>query len=138
MTSGARRRGRPPFKPTAKQRREVEEFVSCGMKAVQIARAIGIHEDTLQKHFAEELATGQAKRRGEVIRLLYRSARAGNVSAQKKLEEMTQRAAAEAAFVEPEPKQPKKGKKEAATEAALMAGQGSDWGDDLTFPHKPN
>jgi hypothetical protein len=136
MAEEKRGRGRPAFKPTATQRREVEELISCGMKRDDIARAIGISPNTLEKHFPEELATGASRKRAEVIRMLYRNARGGNVSAQRKLEEMTARAGLEADFNEPAPR--KQGKKEAAAEAALTAGQGSDWGSDLAFDQKPN
>lgn len=138
-------RGRPPFAPTTAQRRQVGELLACSMSKKDIARVLGIHEETLEKHFGEELATGAAKRRAEVIGLLFKNARAGNVSAQKKLEEMSGQAVAAASFDQPEagrraapPAAKPKGKKEAAAEAALTAGQGSDWGEDLAFVHKPN
>lgn len=121
--------GRPPFKPTAAMRRQVEELRSCGMSEDSIARAIGISTPTLQKHFAEELLNGSAKKRAEVIRMLYRSAAKGNVSAQKKLEEMTRQAALAEAMMVPRPteaKAPKLGKKQqeaAAAEAAAAPGQ---------------
>lgn len=83
------KRGRPQFRPTATQRREVEEMIACGMSEDDVARAVGIATETLRKHFVEELATAKAKRRGEVIKLLFRNARKGNVSAQKHLEAMT-------------------------------------------------
>ncbi|MCP4385714.1 MAG: hypothetical protein GY798_30615 [Hyphomicrobiales bacterium] len=41
---------------------------------------------TLVKRFPEEVANGVAGKRAEVIGLLYKSARAGYVSAQRKLE----------------------------------------------------
>lgn len=84
-----RKRGRPPYKASAKQRRTVEEMRSCGESVASIARALDIDEDTLLKHFEQELAHGQSRRRREVIELLYRNARRGNVSAQKRLEQMT-------------------------------------------------
>lgn len=125
--------GRPAFVPTAAHRRQVEELLSVGTSADIVARAIGITEPTLRKHFAEELANGMAKRRAEVMNLLFKSARKGNVAAQKHLEQMTARAAAEAAFTgaDEAPAAVKRGKKEQAADAALSAGEGSDWGDDL-------
>lgn len=83
-----KRRGRPPFKPTPSQRATVEQMRYCGEPAAVIARAIRIDEDTLRKHFVEELANGHAKRRKEVVGFLFAAARKGNVTAQKKLEEM--------------------------------------------------
>lgn len=85
---GRRKPGRPPYRATIEQRRIVEEMKFCGESENVIARALGIDVDTMRKHFAEELADGHAQRRKEVIGLLFQSARGGNVSAQKKLEEM--------------------------------------------------
>lgn len=133
------KRGRPAFKATAALRRRVQELVACGMSQDDVARAIGCTTPTLQKHFAEELQTGAAKKRAEALGLLWKSARSGNVAAQKKLEELTKVAAAEAAFDslrDPAPaKAPKLGKKEQAAEEAKGAGgPGSEWGDDLRPP----
>lgn len=133
--------GRPPFKPTAAQRRQVEELVSCGMGHTDIARALGIARETLRKYFADELAEGLARRRAEVIALLYKSARKGNVSAQKALDLATARAGAQASFAEdaePAPRPVKLGKKEQAQLDAATAGEGSEWGDDLKPGIRPN
>ena len=70
-------------------RRKVSELVACGIDQDDIARAIGCSAPTLTVHFAEELATGRAVRRAEVISLLFRQARRGNVTAQKTLEHLT-------------------------------------------------
>ena len=80
---------RPQFKATPALRRKVEELASCGMTQDDIVRAVGCSTPTLAKHFEDELATGAAKKRAEVIALLYKQARKGNVTAQKKLEELT-------------------------------------------------
>lgn len=135
-------RGRPPFKPTTAQRKQVTELVACGMKQDDMARVIGISTPTLVLHFEEELKTGVAKKRAEVIGFLFKTAKKGNVSAQKKLEEMTRLAAAQAAFEQqPHLQQPSsdqrpaaatpEGKKAQAQAAAHGAGHGTDWDDDL-------
>jgi predicted transcriptional regulator len=126
------KRGRPAFKPTAKQRRSVEQMVSVGEPIATIARALGIAENTLRQHFAEELENGWAKRRLEVTDLLYANARKGNVSAQKHLEHMTA-VAATASLREPEqakdPKAPKLGKKDQAAADARQPDTESVLGD---------
>ncbi|MDB5582149.1 MAG: hypothetical protein JWR80_7325 [Bradyrhizobium sp.] len=104
--------GRPAFKPTAATRRKVEEWVSCGMSQDDCARALGISTPTLVKHFEEELANGVAKKRAEVIGMLYKAAKTGNVTAQKKLEEMSRVAGAAEAVKGREKKEPEPGKKE--------------------------
>lgn len=125
--------GRPRFVPTEDQRLQVEQMVGAGMSELDMAGALRVARETLRQHFAEELRAGRAKCRAEVIHLLFRSARAGNVAAQKHLEVLTARAIAEAAFTEAEPteKGSKLGKKEQAAQAATTAGEGTDWGDDL-------
>ncbi len=80
--------GRPTYRPSLEDRQTVEEMKFVGESDNMIARALGIDPDTLRKHFANELADGHAQRRKEIIGLLFKSARDGNVAAQKKLEEM--------------------------------------------------
>jgi hypothetical protein len=127
------------FKVTAALRREVELLVCVGMSHDDVARAIGCTKPTLYKYFREELDAGHAKKRREIIRMLHKSAKAGNVSAQRKLEEMSRLAGAAAAFEQPTaPKPEKLGKKEAAAVAARNVGaEGGEWGDDLHVPDRP-
>lgn len=139
----AKTRGRPRFKPTPAMRRNVEQMVSVGDSQETIARAIGIAKDTLELHFAEELKTGYAKKRREVLDLLFKAAKKGNVTALRTLEAMTRVAGAAADFDEragqgeenDKPITPsravKLGKKEIQREEALLAGQNSEWGEDL-------
>ena len=121
--------GRPEFKATPALRKKVEQLVACGMSQEDIARVVGCSKPTLAKHFPDELDTGAAKKRAEVIALLFKKAAQGNVAAIKKLLEMNAPPAAPGA-----PAQGKVGKKEAADIAAATAGQDSAWGDDLTTP----
>ncbi len=115
------RKGRPEFRPTTPMRRAVEQMAAVGERHETIARAIGISGVTLSKYFAGELVDGRSKRRREVVDLLFKSARSGNVSAQKKLEEMTGATA-------PTPRtEPKLGKKERANAEAENAGEGTEW-----------
>ncbi|MCW5695799.1 MAG: hypothetical protein KIS96_03580 [Bauldia sp.] len=137
MPSTKRGRGRPAHKPTAATRRTVEQMVSCGETHDTIALALEVSDETLRLHYRRELDVGAAKRRRELLDLLWQSARKGNVSAQKKLEETTRLAAASAKFDQPpkgesQPQRPATlGKKELAQRAAETAGHGTDWGDDL-------
>jgi hypothetical protein len=115
-------RGRPEFRPTTLMRRAVEQMAAVGERHETIARAIGISGVTLAKYFAGELLDGRSKRRREVVDLLFRSARSGNVSAQKKLEEMTG-----ATPAVPQSDAPKIGKKERANVEAENAAEGTSW-----------
>src|SRR5688572_21509988 len=112
--------GRPTFQVTAALQRQVEELVSCGMTEADIAGAIGCSRPSLRTHFRDQLKTGRAKRRAEVVRLLFASARKGNVSAQKKLVDIT----GIAATARPAPKPNRLGKKEQAELDAQTAAEG--------------
>lgn len=119
-----KRRGRPVFKATPARRRIVQEMLACGERQDIIAAAIGCDRDTLRKHFARDLDIGRAERRREIIQLLFRSARKGNVAAQKRLDDMTRIAGAEERLGAT-PERPRQiGKKEQAKEAAEAAATG--------------
>jgi DNA-binding CsgD family transcriptional regulator len=118
-------RGRPSFEVTPSLQRQVEELVACGMTENEIAGAIGCSRPTLRAHFRDQLKTGRAKRRAEVVRLLFASARRGNVAAQKKLMELTATAATEASAPWPR----RLGKKEQAELDAQTAAEGTSWAE---------
>jgi hypothetical protein len=80
--------GRPPYSPTSETRKWVFEVTVAGASARAIARALGIADHTVGKHFAGELAAAaearmlaEAKARAENFRLLLKAARRGKVSA---------------------------------------------------------
>lgn len=133
-----RPRGRPSFVPTAKMREDVAVWKAGGMTDEDIARALSIDADTVKKHFKEELATHWAKKMAKVITARYRAAVKGNVTAQTKFLE-TARAARGESFIDDalaerggrRQRVVPIGKKEAAEEAAKVAGLGTEWGDDL-------
>jgi hypothetical protein len=114
--------GRPPYRPTLKDRIAVEQMKFCGEADAVIARALGIDVRTMQKHFAEELENGHANRRREVIGYLFEAAEAKNVAAIKKLEEMGRVGAATEAGAKREKAAPKLGKKEERKIAAENVG----------------
>lgn len=86
--------GRPAFTATDPLRRKVAECAAAGMSQDDIARAIGCSTPTLVKHFEYELTTGAAVKRAEIIELMFKAARKGNVTAQKALDLKSQAAAA--------------------------------------------
>lgn len=125
--------GRPAYEPTAEARRQVEIWAGGGMSHPEICNCLGISPPTLRKYFEQELTAGAAKRKGEVIDAMYRTALAGNVSAQKAFLNRADMIAPKAARVQDEPKPaktPRLGKKEQAElEAQLPASEYGDWGD---------
>jgi hypothetical protein len=126
--------GRPAWSPSIEDRLAIEQMKFVGESENVIARALKIDVATLRKHCAEELKNGHANRRKEVIGLLFSAAKDGNVSAQRKLEEMSRVTGAAAALQdraggggsvqEPvqAPKAAKLGKKEERKIAAQVVG----------------
>jgi hypothetical protein len=78
--------GRPPFKPTKRQREDVVILVSCGTSEEVISGILGISRPTLREHFEFELATGRAAFRLELRKKLKELADDGNVTALKYLD----------------------------------------------------
>lgn len=144
-STAKRGRGRPAFKPTAAQRRQVSIAAAAGMRHDDIAIAIGICRDTLTKHFELELSAGAAARRMEVLGALYLAAKKGSSSAAKAflaadpllgvppVPEQAKPKAADAAAVPDAPK-PKLGKKEQAQADAQTATNGTEWASLLNRP----
>ena len=114
----SRKVGRPAYEPTPEDRETVEQMRYFGETESVIAIALGITIPTLRKHFRDELDTGAAKQRRDVIGFLFAQARKGNVSAAKKLEEMGRIAGAATSVKAREARAPKLGKKEIQAAAA--------------------
>ena len=73
--------------PTRAQRERVIMLVATGMGEREIASLMKCTRDTLRKHFKDELRDGHSRFSEEIHGLLVKSARKGNVSAQKFLAE---------------------------------------------------
>jgi hypothetical protein len=75
--------GRPAFKPTDAERKQVEAMSGYGLPIEQIAVLVrdGIHVDTLRAHFATELVAGKAKANSGVGRTLFQKAIGGDTAA---------------------------------------------------------
>ena len=127
------RRGRPPFNPTRAMRISVERMLACGDSQNSVAKALGIDDDTLRKHFVEELATGAARRRREVVDAIFDGVNERNASLIRRAEEMTRAAAAQDAgrSAAHTPAADRRGKKEVRRDEAVTAGETSEWGEDL-------
>lgn len=103
----------------------------------QIAAALSITAPTLRKHYFRELkARLEARHRleGKLLGALAKEVDAGNVSAIDKLFKRLDRhdlATGAATRIPKEARSPKKGKKEAAVDAAHTAHEGSPWGNLL-------
>ena len=138
----AGKRGRPRHQPTKAQRADVELLMASGCTLEQIAARLHISEPTFRLAYATEIENGRARGRAQIVAMLVKSARGGNVSAQKKLEEMSRLADASAEVetaVAPATRTPVQGKKEQqqAEATATLSQPTGDWGDDLN-PHSVN
>jgi DNA-binding CsgD family transcriptional regulator len=118
---------RPAFEPTMEQREQVEIQAGAGHSQNEIAAALEISVSTLRKYFSQELLTGAAKRKAEMVKALYSAGINGNVTAAKAYLAMGDRMPVQAAPAED--KQPKLGKKEQAALDAETAHEGTSWAD---------
>lgn len=147
VPEGFGRRGRPPHVPTPDKRTKVLLCLAQGWPNGRIARALGITEPTLRKHYFRELKVrDEARDRLEATRLhrLWSMGREGNVAALKEFGRIMERQDADEARrrfdeeteagVVAETARRKLGKKEAAQLEAQSAGHGTDWGSDLLGP----
>lgn len=74
--------GRPEYKKTDADAKNVETLVIAGVPQKIIAEIIKISEPTLRKHYRSELDTSKAKANAVISQSLFRQARDGNVTAQ--------------------------------------------------------
>lgn len=82
---------KPPddLKVTALMRSKVIRYIGCKMAPEQVARALGITPEQLEAHFPDELVTGQAKCRANIIDHLHDQMEEGVVGATNRLETLT-------------------------------------------------
>jgi hypothetical protein len=69
-----KRKGRPPYEPTAKDRDMVQAMTSYGIPQEEIATVVGISAVTLRKHFRRELDVGATMANAAVAQSLFNSA----------------------------------------------------------------
>lgn len=115
-----------PFEPTDEQRYSVELMASIGITHEDIALALGISRPTLSKYFRTELDTGKVKIVSRVAESLVRQALSGNTTAAifflKTQGRWSER-----------PEGGREGKKQKRDREAQTAGEGTEWGGDLTY-----
>ena len=128
-------RGRPPHIPTTENRNKVIVLQAVGRTDDEIAAALGISKPTLRKHYFSEMKSRTAARfrvEAAMLTVLMTQAGDGSVPAIKELDrhlERARRREIERQFAD-RPDEPM-GKKAAADAAAMGAGLGTEWGDDL-------
>jgi hypothetical protein len=107
-----------------------------GMSHEDIALALGIARNTLEKHFEAELSVGAFKKRMEVLAAMVRAAKAGNVAAQKAYLQLQPKPAAPP-LQAPAPAAKPAGKKQQADADAKTAAVGTEWADLLPGSRAP-
>ncbi len=130
-----RKLGRPEFKPTPEQRRKVANASGGGMAHDEIAMALGICRNTLEKHFAAELGQVACRKRLEVLDAMQRTAVKGNVAAQKAYLATSGPQGVAPPAEDEKPLRDPRGKKEIARDEAGTAQLGTSW-DDVLPRHK--
>lgn len=73
-----KKRGPVRFVPTKEQRKDVEKYAAVGAPQMVIASILGIHVNTLPKHFRDELDNGLAKANAMVGGKLFTRAMEGD------------------------------------------------------------
>lgn len=141
-----RPRGRPAHVPTPALRRKVSVAAGGGMRHVDIATALGISRETLEKWYESELSAGATLRRLEVLAALHTAATRGSSSAAKAYLQFEPQfavppgdgdaAGAPAAAPAPSAVPPRLGKKDQAQADAETASVGTEWAD-LMKPAAP-
>jgi transposase-like protein len=66
--------GRPKHEPTDENIRLVRTLSGYGVPQEEIARQIGIHQETLRSHYRDELDAGVAQANAKVAESLYKKA----------------------------------------------------------------
>ena len=74
MTSKTRKIGRPAHARTDQIARTAESMAGFGIPHADIAKAVGLSEPTLRKHYGPELDLGQVKANTQVAQSLFRRA----------------------------------------------------------------
>lgn len=79
----AGKRGRPPYNPSAKDRRTVKALTLAAIKEDEIAKIMGVSVKTLRKYHGPEMKTYRNQRNADVVSQLYVNAtKHNNVAAQ--------------------------------------------------------
>ena len=75
-------RGRPPIKRDEEIAKRVKQYVAVGIPRDDVARIVGIGENTLLKLYAPEMTTAAAEANASVAGMLFQQCKEGNVAAQ--------------------------------------------------------
>lgn len=144
------RRGRPAHRWSQSNNDRVIIGLALGYSDAEIASGLGVSVPTLKKYYFSTALKMRAMQRARYelwrAQTLAAQANDGNVSAMRELQaifDARDRKTALRRMTETQENAPQRlGKKEVAEQAAVSAGEGTEWGDDLKFaggkPERPN
>ena len=137
----AKKTGRPPFAPTARDRRAVEAMAAAGIGQAQIALVMDIGQPTLRRHFRRELDVGAIQAQVTVTTALFREATRRTKPSVRAMELWLRCRCGWREAAAPElPREPRPeplGKKQQASLDAKTAHVGTSW-EDLLGPDDPD
>lgn len=127
------------FRPTLRQRKDVEVLTAYRMPPEGIAADLGLSVEVLKEHFAAELQRGSDPEMAALLKAAHKAALGGNVSMMRlclTMMTLPPPAAnpADKAVPPAVPAMAELGKKIQQLNDAKGAGVGTDWGDDLRSP----
>jgi len=73
--------GRPQYKPTDEDRKQVETFAAVGISQDQISQVLDIDPKTLRLHFRKELDASAIKANATIGQTLFQKAKGGDTAA---------------------------------------------------------
>lgn len=66
--------GRPPYQRDERTARQVEAMAGFGIPLANVAKVVGVSENTMRKYYPDEIALGATKANAKVIESLFRKA----------------------------------------------------------------
>ncbi len=82
MPAAKKKAGRPAYSPSQYDRQQVEQMAALGIRKEDIAIVLGIHRNTLTRHYTDELARAGVQANAVIAKTLFNMARSGkNVAA---------------------------------------------------------
>ena len=68
------RGGRPAYRPDERTRRQVETMCGFGIPVAEVAKVVGVAENTLRKYYPDEISVGAIKADAKVAEALFKKA----------------------------------------------------------------
>ena len=74
MSGTKNKGGRPAYQPDERTRRQVETMCGFGIPVAEVAKVVGICENTLRKYYPDEIVLGATKADAKVAEALFKKA----------------------------------------------------------------